>query len=164
MVFIKQYPEISASKIRELANKSTSRRSYERYLAIALILEGKKADEVSKLTGRSYKTILNWVTIYNDEGIDELAYNAPPGNKSFLSNDQFEAMKLVVQKSPKEVGIDSNQWTYKELIQFIQREFNDTVKERTAQKYFNKMGFVRKKPKQQYARSSYEKKENSMNM
>ena len=164
MVYIKQYPDISASKIRELANKCTSRRSYERYLAIALILEGNKANEIAKTIGKSYKTILNWVTIYNDEGIEKLAYNAPPGNKSFLTDEQFNKLRLAVLKSPKEVGIDSIQWTYKELIRFIEREFSITIKERTAQKYFNKMGFVRKKPKQQYARSSYEKKENSMNI
>jgi len=161
MVYIKQYPDASPSKMRDIANKCTSKRSYERYFAIALLLEGKKPDEVSKLTGRSYKTILNWVTIYNDEGINELAYNAPPGNKSYLSDDQFKIAKLAVQKSPKESNIDSIQWTYKELIQFIDREFGITIKERTAQKYFNKMGFVRKRPKQQYARSSDEKKENS---
>ena len=73
MVYIKQYPDISASKIRELANKCTSRRSYERYLAIALILEGNKTNEIAKTIGKSYKTILNWVTIYNVEGIEKLA-------------------------------------------------------------------------------------------
>jgi transposase len=80
---------------------------------------------------------------------------------NFLSAEQFEIVKLVVQKSPKESNIDSIQWTYKELIQFIENNFSITIKERTALKYFNKMGFVRKRPKQQYARASEEKKKNS---
>ncbi len=161
MVYIRQYPDMSSAKIRELANHERSKRTYERYLAIALLLEGKSSKEVATLTGKSYNTILNWVTQYNYDGIDGLKYKAPPGNSAWLSAEQFEIVKLAVQKSPKESNIDSIQWTYKELIQFIEKNFSITIKERTAQKYFNKMGFVRKRPKQQYARASEEKKKNS---
>ena len=158
MVYIRQYPDITPAKMRELANKERSKRSYERLLAIALLLEGKSSKEVVNLIGKSYNTILNWVTEYNYDGVEGLKYKPPPGNSSLLSEEQFEILKLAVQKSPKESNIDSNQWTYKELIQFIEKNFSILIKERTAQKYFNKMGFVRKRPKQQYARASEEKK------
>ena len=158
MVFIRQYPDITPAKIRELANKESSKRTYERYLAIALLLEGKSSKEVAALTGKSYNTILNWVTEYNYDGVDGLTYKAPLGNSLWLSEEQFEILKLAVQKSPQESNIDSIQWTYKELIQFIEKNFSITIKKRTAQKYFNRMGFVRKRPKQQYARASEEKK------
>lgn len=158
MVFLKQDPDVDSAKLRKLAKQNAVARTHERLLAIALLLEGKRTKDVAVLLGRSYNTILNWVDLYNDEGIEGLTYKAPPGNSSLLSKDQFEILKLAVQKSPTESNINSNQWTYKELIQFIEDHFSITIKERTAQKYFHKMGFVRKKPKQQYARASEEKK------
>jgi len=160
MVFLKQNPNITPAKLRELATKEKNSRTYERFLAIALLLEGKRTKDVAVLLGRSYNTILNWVDLYNDDDIDGLIYKSPPGNSALLSDEQFEIVKIAVQKSPKDSNIDSNQWTYKELIQFIEEKFSITIKERTAQKYFNKMGFVRKRPKQQYARASEEKKKN----
>ena len=65
MVFIRQYPDINPAKIRELAKKEKNKRTYERFLAIAWLLEGKTSKEVAVLTGKSYNTILNWVTAYN---------------------------------------------------------------------------------------------------
>ena len=109
MVFIRQYPDITPAKIRELANKESSKRTYERYLAIALLLEGKSSKEVAALTGKSYNTILNWVTEYNYDGVDGLIYKVPPGNSSWLSEEQFEKLKLAVQKSPQESNIDAIQ-------------------------------------------------------
>lgn len=158
MVFISPKWPFTASDFRTLANQASNKRTYERFLALALLKEGKTALEVSKLLNRNYQTILNWVTRYNDDGIEALYYKPPPGQNSLLTEEQMLHLKLAVLKSPKESGIESVQWTYREVIHFIKREFQVEIKERTAQKYLHQLGFVRKRPKQKYAKASDQKK------
>ena len=128
MVFISPNWSTTASDFRTLANQVSNKRSYERFLAMALIIEGKLPGDVATTLNRSYQTVLNWATINNDGGVEGLHYKSPPGQQPLLNKEQMEILKLAVNKSPNESNINSIGWTYKEVIIFIQREFNITIK------------------------------------
>lgn len=158
MVFINRTWSYTPEELREKAKVVSNSRTYERILALALILEGISPYNVAKTIGRHYQTILKWVTLYNESGLEQLYYKPPKGQKSWLSEDELEQLKDAVQKVPLKSGITGVQWTYRQVIEFCQQKFRIIIKERTAQKYLVKLGFVRKRPKQKYIKASVEKK------
>lgn len=158
MVFINPEWNFTAQDFRKRAKEASHSRTYERFLAMALLLEGKKPSDVAVLIGRHYSTILSWVDRYNENGIDSLYYKSPPGQKPWLTQDQMQNLKEAVQKSPQVSGLQGVQWTYKQIIEFCYQNFQITIKERAAQYYLKRLGFVRKRPKQHYSKASEEKK------
>ena len=72
--------------------------------------------------------------------------------------DPAAQLKAAVQQEPAANNLQGVQWTYRQVIQFCSQEFGIVIKERTAQKYLNILGFVRKRPKQRYVQASDEKK------
>lgn len=149
-------PEI----IREKLKSSPSVRTYQRFLAIALLFENETLQNVAKILGRDYSTITRWVNTYNQKGLTGLEFKPPEGQKPLLSDDQMKILKEAIRKAPSKSNLSGVTWTYKQLITFCEREFSVTMKERAAQKYFHRLGFVRKRPRQQYAKASEEKKKN----
>jgi transposase len=158
MVFINRTWSYTPEELREKAKAASNSRTYERFLALALILEGTSPNNVAKTIGRHYQTILKWVTLYNESGLEQIYYKPPKGQKSWLNDEELEQLKDAVQKPPEQSGITGVQWTYKQVIEFCQQKFQIIIKERTAQKYLVKLGFVRKRPKQKYIRASDQKK------
>ena len=114
---------VITTELREKAKAASNPRTYERVLALALILEGISPDNVAKTIGRHYQTILKWVTWYNDSGLEQMYYKPPVGQNSWLTEEQLEELKDAVQKPPVKSGVTGVQWTYKQVIDFCQQKF-----------------------------------------
>ena len=164
MVFLNPKWQELAADIRTKARESSNTHTSERFLAIALLKEGRPPPEVAVVNGRHYATIMRWITRYNDGGIDALVYRAPKGRDLWLSKEQLEQLKAAVQQNPTISGLTGIQWTYKQVIEFCDKNFRVLPKERTAQKYLRLLGFVRRRPKQAYARATVEKKQHLSNI
>ena len=158
MIFLDPRWKDSPEDLRARGKESADPRTYERLLAIALLKEGANGWKAAEVVGRHYTTITRWVTTYNKGGVENLHYKGPPGNVLWLSELQLQQLKAAVQQEPAANNLQGVQWTYRQVIQFCSQEFGIVIKERTAQKYLNILGFVRKRPKQRYVQASDEKK------
>jgi hypothetical protein len=49
-----------------------------------------------------------------------------------LTLNQTEAIKAVIQKLPRAVGLDSDAWTGKMLSEWLRREFSTSITDRRA--------------------------------
>ena len=145
-------------EFREKASEASYKRDYERWLALALLSEGKSKDDVAEILSRHYNTINNWVNLYNDNGPEGLPYKPPPGQKPRLLPHQAVALREAMLRPPAESGLEGACWTYKQVIEFCSRNFDLRFTERTAQVYMHRLGFVRKRPRARYGKASNEEK------
>jgi transposase len=70
----------STSILREQALKASHARSRERLMALYEICHGKSATQVGRETGRNPQTIMEWVHIYNQAGMEALRYQHTGGH------------------------------------------------------------------------------------
>lgn len=131
-------------------------RMKERYHAIALMHELKSAPKVAKVIGRVRNTVWEWVTAFNEGGIDALHYVKPPGPRCRLNDQEKEQLKADVLAGPRALGYDFSNWDGKSLSYHIKKSFDVELGVRAVQKQLKKMGFTRQKPDIVYAKADPE--------
>lgn len=70
--------------LRRLALESPHPRTRERFMALDEIVEGTKATEIARRTGRNHQTVHDWVHLYNQSGPDALV-DRRSGGRPLLS-------------------------------------------------------------------------------
>ena len=63
-----------------------------------------------------------------------------------MAPDQQAHLKLAVQGSPQQVGIDLANWNWKVVREFIQQRFGLTLTRSSCLNYLHRLGFVLKRP------------------
>jgi transposase len=111
-----------------LASMKTTKdkRMYERYQTIYFYLQGYSKKEITKMIGRSEKTIYNYVNAYEEKGVDGLIMGQSPGAPRKLTPEQeHELAQVIAAKLPIDVGFRAkHNWTLAIIASFIKREWN----------------------------------------
>jgi transposase len=104
------------------------------------------ADRLGKLMNTSPRTISNWIHKINQEGdVEVLRDKEKPGRTARLDDDQLETLKLNLQLTPRELGVDANLWDGKSLSHYIKNAFGIELQVRQCQRLFRKLGFSLKR-------------------
>ena len=141
----------TADELWNLYRSEKDGRMKERYHAIALMHELKSAPKVAKVIGRVRNTVWEWVSAFNDGGIDALHYVKPPGPRSRLTDEEKEQLKADVLAGPRACGYEYSNWDGKSLSFHIKKSFDVELGVRAVQKLLKEMGFTRQKPDVVYA-------------
>ena len=64
-----------------------------------------------------------------------------------MAPDQQAQLKLAVQRSPRQVGIDLANWNWKVVCEFIHQRFGLMLTRSSCLNYLHRLGFVLKRPK-----------------
>lgn len=143
-------------ELKELYRNENDGRMKERYHAIYLMYVLKNANKVSKLLLRSKKTILNWISAFNEAGIEGLIRDSPPGRKFYLTNEQMEELKHDIIKNPRELGYEFSNWEGKSLAYHILKKFDVKLGVRAVQKLLHRLGFSLQRPRYKLSRADPE--------
>ena len=119
-----------------------------RYLALKLLSQGYFHKEVSRILGVSDATLRDWVTIYNQGGLEGLREKRVTGNHRKLSVKQKEQLgKLLREKTPEQCGYEGRFWTVGLLQKLVQREYGITYRsDQSYRNLFQQAGFSFHKP------------------
>ncbi len=137
-------------KIEELMKKHKSKRNYERLLAIRLLTNGAKPDDIAKEINRSRATIYNWAELWNKNGWESLKYKPPSGKTPKLNRDDLLDLKEILEtKTPKDIDFlntDQMYWDIEMALEFINSYFE------TNYTYYGVWRVLREKLKFQYTK------------
>ena len=137
-------------KIEELMKNQKNKRDYERLLAIRLLMNGAKPDDVAKEINRSRATIYNWTELWNKNGWESLKYKPPSGKTPKLNRDDLLDLKDILEtKSPKDIDFlntDQDFWDIEKALEFINGYFG------TNYTYYGAWRVLREKLKFQYTK------------
>jgi transposase len=117
-------------------------------------------DSIGTLFGNSPRSISNWIKKVNATGsLESLRSTPPSGRPPRLSAEQKAEIKAVLQESPEQHGIAGNLWDGKSLSAYIAERYGITLKTRSCQNLFHKLGFSLKRARPRVARGDEEQKE-----
>lgn len=130
----------------KLYKKCKDIRLRERYQAMYLSFTY-SWKEIADILGRDYRTILEWVELYNKYGLEGLKMDRPPGRPSSLSAEQLDELKKTVQMSPRKLGLPFSNWSLKGICRWIKDRFGIKYCKEGIRKVLSRLGFVCIKPR-----------------
>ncbi|MDR1416859.1 MAG: helix-turn-helix domain-containing protein [Prevotellaceae bacterium] len=109
--------------------------------AVYQIASGKNIEDVQKLYSASHKSICSWVHRYNAEGVDGLKNRPHSGRHSRLSVEQKAMLQKAISRSPAEEGFPSEVWSWRLIVEYIQKRFSVEYKKAQIYNILRSLGF-----------------------
>jgi transposase len=147
--------ESSASLLHKSLT-ATHPRLRERLVALAFIAEGLPAKVVAERLGRNRGTVEAWVQRFNAHGLTGLQpkFRGQPG--TVLSSAELTQLRHVVQRPPRQVGLQTGTWSGNAVVAYVKRMFKKTISSTTARRYLHQLGFRRKRPRKRFTKANPE--------
>lgn len=136
-----------------IESSSDDERYIIRVLIVNMVLSGNKASSVADISGYSKVTVSGWVKTVNEEGFEALRPRPHLGKKAKLSDEQYDAIDLVLQTSPQDHGFKV--WDGPSLSSYISNTYGIDLSVRQCQRMFHKLGYSRIRP-QTFPSKDYE--------
>src|SRR3989344_1319836 len=102
--------------------------------------------EIAEILGRDYHTILEWVQLYNEYGLEGLKTDKPPGRPNTLTDNQLSEVKKTVQQSPRKLGLPFSNWSLKGIARLVKGRFDVKFSKEGVRQILIRLGFVCVKP------------------
>lgn len=102
--------------------------------------------EIAEILGRDYHTILEWVQLYNEYGLEGLKMDKPPGRPNTLTDNQLNEVKKTVQQSPRKLGLPFSNWSLKSIAGWVKNVFDARFSKEGIRQVLIRLGFVCIKP------------------
>ncbi len=126
------------------AECSPNKGAYDRMMAVRAILIGIPRDQVAKLHDVTDRTLLNWISSFNDKGIDGLISKKSPGAPPIINPDQSIIYKDLIE-NPKKA--DHTHWTAKKFHGYLKDEFQLEISYRSVIRWLHKENYALKVPR-----------------
>lgn len=120
-----------------------------RLLAIVQTWDGIPSLDVAKNLHKSDAYVRKWIHRYNEQGPDGLADTRGGNRKSYLSDEQKQAVKEALQNSPRECGFSHNNWTMPLLKIWINKQWGIVYKTSSLYDVVHSLGFSLQRSKKQ---------------
>lgn len=128
-------------------------------LAILQIRDGLTSGDVAKNLHKSDFYIRYWVHRYNDNGLDGLKDTRGGNRKSYLTDEQKQAVIEALQKSPRECGFNRSNWAMPLLKIWINKQWGIVYKTSSLYDVVHNLGFTLQRPKKQSRNAKKELKD-----
>ena len=135
-------------QIKALFSKDAKYKVGMRLYAVYQVSLGKPSRELEDVYNTSFKQILNWVSRFEEEGLEGLKDRSGRGRKPKLTSEQMQRLgKLLAEESPKAYGYNTSTWTGPLLRDWIYKEFHVKFKKAHIYNVIQKLGFSYQKAK-----------------
>ena len=102
--------------------------------------------EIASLTFRSHDTVLRVINRFLEGGLDAIPYHWAPGRALTVSEEWLKELARVVELDPREVGVQSANWTTQRLADYLEKQTGISVDQETVRKHLHRLGYVYKRP------------------
>lgn len=147
---------ISPDELREYLAEVDSKRPTLRLVAAINYKEGVAATTIADWYDVSESTVHNWLNRLErleDEPVDAVLHDAPrSGRPRKLTSEEWEELIQILDKSPKEVGIEAPHWTPQIVQHLIEERFDTEYTKRHVQDLLHEAGYTWKTARPEYAK------------
>ncbi|MGG6431652.1 IS630 family transposase [Anoxybacillus sp. D401a] len=146
-------------KLSTAMKEAKSKRAYERYQAIYLHLQGYAKEEIATITGRSKKTVYNYIHAYTQRVLDGLEMKYSPSAPRRLTPEQEKELAWIIEHQlPVDVGFEAKyNWTLAIIAELIQQKWGPTYTLRGTSDILHRLGLSYTKPTYTLANADEEK-------
>ena len=111
---------------------------------------GKTGKEIEELTGVRQNRASEIWTAYQREGessLERKQYGRKPGSHMVLTEEEQGKIRTAVEENiPEDFGITGKLWTLGRTREYIEKEFQKTINERTLSDYMKRWGMSCQRP------------------
>jgi len=159
--YIFEDADIRIEEVKSAMRNTTSKRMFERYQCIYLLLLGETQQNIAKILDRGPDTISSYVKAYCAFGLAGLEIKHSTGRPSKLTPEQEQKVyETVKDKTPADVGFPAEMnWTASLVASWIKKEFQVTYSNRGANWLLHRLGFSNTRPTYSLAKADPEKQE-----
>ena len=144
----RQIKNYSSEQIKSLFNSEDRYKIGIRLYAVYQVSLGKSSRELEGLYNTSFKQILNWVSRFEQGGLEGLRDKPGRGRKCKLSQEQQQRLKsLVLEESPLSYGYNTATWNGPLLINWLTNNLGITYKRAQIYNVLKSLGLSYQKAK-----------------
>lgn len=102
--------------------------------------------QIAEITFRSHDTVTRVLHRFIEGGLDAVPHKRPPGLDPEVSEAWLSELLRVIELDPREVGVDSANWTTRLLAEYLDRQTGQAFDQETVRRYLHRLGYVYKRP------------------
>ena len=123
----------------------------KRLEAIKYLQEGKSRTEVMAKLGCARQSLISWIDLYCEGGLEALVRDIKSNRIQRLSQEQKEKLKkMLLEEKPTDYEIDRQIWTGKILIEVIEKRWGITLKDSRVYDILKELGLSHQKAHRDY--------------
>ena len=118
--------ERESGDVAELDRRARAERhalQRDRYRAVLMALDGRKAPAIAKALGRARRSVQDWVYAYRDGGVDALRPRPRPGRPTKLPREREAELKARLDAGPRPEDGGVCTLRGRDVVAILEREF-----------------------------------------
>ena len=136
-----EHPTATRERLLELAEQVRGARVGIKIAALLLLLDGQRAAQIRETLGLTRMSLGRWIHGVNAEGIEHLLPKARPGRPAALSPRVRRQVAAHLLRSPRDFGLNRDEWDGPTLVAHLKRQFGISLKVRQAQNWMHRLGY-----------------------
>jgi len=164
MLPLKAIPHLEKEELEELVQEEDSLKQARRYLAILQAYRTNyypNCQAIADFFLVSRQTVSNWILTWNEEGLEGIQVEKPPGRPETLNEEEQEQLFEVILRSPRKSGYKFSTWTLSAISKYIAEEFDEDMSVSGIWKMLDRNDIVQVKPRPMPAKADPKKNANS---
>jgi transposase len=148
---VRWYVDVAA--VRERIYRAGNPRERERWHALWLLARGWSATQVAEALGRDLHTVGAWLHAFEQGGPPAVTFEQAGSAPLALTADQQAALDVALESTPRAVGIELANWTWKAVRAYLREHFGVCLGKSSCLRYLHRLGFVWKRPKKRLTKA-----------
>lgn len=136
-------PDLTVEELQaKLAETDDDGKAVKRLLTAIAYKQGQSPADIEETFGISKKNVYEWLDRFEERGLDEALYDeSKPGRPAKLSDEQFDELEAVLDKSPEDAGYDGVQaWTPRFVQHWLKTHFDVEYTQRHVRRLMDDAG------------------------
>lgn len=145
--------------LKSLYETEKNGRKKIRLLVILLAYEGKQSEEIAEIVKQTGVTVRKYMKRYNASGLRGLEDMPHPEPEYILTESEMREIDEALKKSPKESGMEVNNWRGWVLVSYIKKQFKKEIKIGTSYNILHRLNYSKTRAKKQNKKRNLEEAE-----
>jgi transposase len=120
-LFTRKLTTEDLAELEDLMQQPDSSIPIQRLMIILLSAQGSQVQDISRKVDLHPINVRKWIHRYNQEGIAGLRSGKSPGRPVVFSSDQREEIVRIARIDPRQLGLNSSQWSLERLRHYLIR-------------------------------------------
>lgn len=138
---------INVDELRQWIQGDANRQNTIKCQALIALTKNVSVTSVCTVLGVTRETLSQWRKRISKEGVAGLTAKVGKGRKAGLTKEIEEDLKIQLLKMPSELGYTQAIWDGKLVCKYIKEKYSLSIAVRTAQRWLQKIGFTRQRPR-----------------
>jgi transposase len=120
-LFTRKLTTEELAELEDLMQQPDGNIPIQRLMIVLLSAQGSQVQDISREVDLHPINVRKWIHRYNQEGIDGLRSGKSPGRPVVFSSDQREEIVSIARIDPRQLGLNSSQWSLERLRHYLIR-------------------------------------------